>query len=160
MGVETTAGIMGFETQHISVIDNGTGHANILCADDGENAIVLFSGANHNHHPDEVPLCRGVTGDFFCLIAQNETLATPPFAARTCASYRLGLRVAYAFPHPFDAGDVRPAAAIRRHIWISHALCLTHEVERARPAAHSRRTRVCHLATSRRPRPIATLTIS
>ncbi len=89
----------GVETQHISMIDTATGHANICVADDGENAIVLFSGANHEITTQMIgaALSEASPGDF--LLMQNETLGQR-FAART--AHTLGLRVAYAAA-PFDA---------------------------------------------------------
>ncbi|EAP85734.1 MULTISPECIES: ribokinase [Sulfitobacter] len=89
----------GVETQHISMIDTATGHANICVAEDGENSIVLFSGANHQITTQMIgaALAEASPGDF--LLMQNETLGQR-FAAQT--AHTLGLRVAYAAA-PFDA---------------------------------------------------------
>jgi len=80
-----------------------TGHAIICVARDGENAITLFTGANHEITPDLIgaSLSEAQTGDIF--IAQNETNAQ----AHACEmAKRLGLRVAYAAA-PFDTVAVQ-----------------------------------------------------
>lgn len=92
----------GVDTQHISVVPGATGHANICVAEDGENAIVLFAGANHkvNDRIIGAALAEASPGDF--LLMQNETLGQE-FAAPTAKT--LGLRVAYAAA-PFEADVV------------------------------------------------------
>lgn len=99
----------GVETQHISLIPTPTGHANICVADDGENAIVLFAGANHEVDDRMIgaALAEASPGDF--LLMQNETLGQE-FAAPTAKT--LGMRVAYAAA-PFEADVV---AQVMAHI--------------------------------------------
>jgi ribokinase len=89
----------GVETQHIHMIKKPTGHANICVAEDGENSIVLFAGANHeiNDRIIGAALSEASPGDF--LLMQNETLGQE-FAAPTAKT--LGMRVAYAAA-PFEA---------------------------------------------------------
>ena len=80
-----------------------TGHAIICVAEDGENAITLFTGANHEITSDLIgsSLSEAQTGDIF--VTQNETNAQE----QACEmAKRLGLRVAYAAA-PFDAGAVQ-----------------------------------------------------
>ena len=92
----------GVETQHISVVPVPTGHANICVAEDGENSIVLFAGANHKVDDRMIgaALAEASPGDF--LLMQNETLGQE-FAAPTAKT--LGLRVAYVAA-PFEADVV------------------------------------------------------
>ena len=89
----------GVETQHITMINTPTGHANICVAQDGENSIVLYAGANHevNDRMIGAALSEASPGDF--LLMQNETLGQE-FAAPTAKT--LGMRVAYAAA-PFEA---------------------------------------------------------
>ncbi len=92
----------GVDTQHISIIDTPTGHANICVADDGENAIVLFTGANRRVTDQMIgaALAEASPGDY--LLMQNET-SGQDFAAPTAQT--LGMRVVYAAA-PFDADVV------------------------------------------------------
>ncbi|MEJ6396586.1 ribokinase [Yoonia sp. 208BN28-4] len=93
----------GVDTRHIVILDTDPAQAMIMVAADGENAIVLQSGAN-----GEIPqaklqeaLSEADTGDWF--ITQNETNLQ-----RTGATLarKMGLRVAYAAA-PFDADRVQ-----------------------------------------------------
>lgn len=98
----------GVDTRFIEALDTPTGHAIISVAQDGENAITLFHGANHEI-PDTLParaLSEAATGDW--LLMQNETRLQAQTAklART-----LGLQVAYAAA-PFDADEVRALAPV------------------------------------------------
>jgi ribokinase len=98
----------GVDTRFI-VDGTRTGHAIICVAGDGENAITLFSGANHEITPDLIgaSLSEVQTGDIF--ITQNEINAQ----AEACEmAKRLGLRVAYAAA-PFDNMAVQ---AVLSHI--------------------------------------------
>ena len=98
----------GVDTRFI-IDGTRTGHAIICVAEDGENAITLFTGANHEITSDLVgsSLSEAQTGDIF--VTQNETNAQ----AQACEmAKRLGLRVAYAAA-PFDAGAVQ---AVLPHI--------------------------------------------
>lgn len=90
---------------HTRFIVDGThtGHAIICVADDGENAITLFTGANHEITSDLIgsSLSEAQTGDIF--VTQNETNGQ----AEACEmAKQLGLRVAYAAA-PFDAMAVQ-----------------------------------------------------
>ena len=97
----------GVETQHIHMINMPTGHANICVAEDGENSIVLFAGANHevNDRIIGAALAEASPGDF--LLMQNETLGQE-FAAPTAKT--LGMRVVYAAA-PFEAEVVADVMA-------------------------------------------------
>jgi len=92
----------GVDTQHITVLDTATGHANIHVDAHGENNIVLFPGANHKISDGMIgaALAEASPGDF--LLMQNETLGQV-YAGRTAKT--LGLRVAYAAA-PFRADGV------------------------------------------------------
>ena len=92
----------GVDTRFI-VDGTHTGHAIICVADDGENAITLFTGANHEITSDLIgsSLSEAQTGDIF--VTQNETNGQ----AEACEmAKQLGLRVAYAAA-PFDAMAVQ-----------------------------------------------------
>ena len=98
----------GVDTRFI-IDGTRTGHAIICVAEDGENAITLFTGANHEITSDLIgsSLSEAQTGDIF--VTQNETNAQ----AQACEmAKQLGLRVAYAAA-PFDAGAVQ---AVLPHI--------------------------------------------
>jgi ribokinase len=98
----------GVDTQFI-IDGTRTGHAIICVAEDGENAITLFTGANQEITSDLIgsSLSEAQMGDIF--VTQNETNAQ----AQACEmAKRLGLRVAYAAA-PFDAGAVQ---AVLPHI--------------------------------------------
>ena len=98
----------GVDTRFV-VDGTRTGHAIISVAEDGENAITLFKGANHEITSDLIgsSLSEAQTGDIF--VTQNETNAQ----AQACEmAKRLGLRVAYAAA-PFDA---RAVQAVLHHI--------------------------------------------
>ena len=93
----------GVDTRCIAALgDHATGHANISVNEDGENQIVVFSGANNAITEDMVgaALSEAAAGDV--LVMQNET---------NCQSYAaeiaktLGLKVVYAAA-PFDAEAV------------------------------------------------------
>lgn len=92
----------GVDTRNIAEIDSDPAQAIIFVAEDGENAIVLHPGANH-----EIPqatlqtaLSEADTGDW--LLIQNETNLQ-----RTAAELgrKMGLKVAYAAA-PFSAERV------------------------------------------------------
>jgi ribokinase len=92
----------GVDTTHIVELAEATGHAIINVDDAGENAIVLWGGANDLISNDQIgcALTEANTGDF--LMMQNET--TGQLDAVTIAKY-LGLKVVYAAA-PFDADAV------------------------------------------------------
>ena len=93
----------GVDTRHIGHIETPTGHANICVDDNGENSIVLFTGANRAISEDMIgaALSEASPGDSF--VTQNETNGQA-YAARIAKT--LGLRVIYAAA-PFDAASVR-----------------------------------------------------
>ena len=63
----------GINTSGVQLSELATGHAIIQVADDGENAIVLFGGANHDIAESSIKkqLLKAKKGDW--LLAQNET---------------------------------------------------------------------------------------
>jgi ribokinase len=89
----------GVDTRHVAQVETTTGHANISVDEQGENNIVLFSGANHDITEQMIggALTEASPGDI--LLMQNETLGQP-YAAATAKT--LGLKVAYAAA-PFGA---------------------------------------------------------
>lgn len=92
----------GVDTRHIARLGAATGHAIIMVDAEGENAIVLFQGANRAI-ADEMTgaaLAEAQTGDI--LLMQNETNGQA-FAAETGS--KLGLRIAYAAA-PFEVEAV------------------------------------------------------
>ena len=92
----------GVDTQHIALVSQATGHANINVDTTGENSIVLYPGANHAVTDQMIgaALTEARTGDF--LLMQNET-SGQAFAVQTAKV--LGLRVAYAAA-PFSASAI------------------------------------------------------
>lgn len=111
---------LGVGTAGIVVSDTPTGHAIINVAGDGENAIVLFPGANRTLNPAGCisALDAAAPGDL--LLIQNETNAQAEMAAAAAAR---GLRVAYSAA-PFDVESVR---AVLPHV----TLLLLNAVEAA-----------------------------
>ena len=93
----------GVDTRHIARLEVETGHAVIMVAEDGENAILLHPGANVEvpHAALQTALSEAETGDW--LVIQNETNLQ-----RTAAQLgkKMGLKVAYAAA-PFDAERVQ-----------------------------------------------------
>ena len=92
----------GVDTPHITVVDQATGHANIVVDDAGENNIVLFAGANHEITDQMIGAALTEASPRDWLLMQNETNGQP-YAAETAKT--LGLQVAYAAA-PFDADAV------------------------------------------------------
>ena len=92
----------GVDTTHISEFSGVTGHAVINVDDAGENAIVLWAGANNLISTAQIgrALAEANTGD--TLIMQNETSGQLD-AAKMAKD--LGLKVAYAAA-PFDANAI------------------------------------------------------
>ena len=99
----------GVDTRHISQVDAPTGHANICVDADGENSIVLFTGANHAISEAAIgaALSEASAGDSF--LTQNETNGQVE-ASRIAKE--LGLRVIYAAA-PFAA---EAAEAVLPHL--------------------------------------------
>ncbi len=94
----------GVDTRHIAVLeDHPTGHAVINVDQEGENAIVLVAGANHEITESAVgqALSESARGD--TLLIQNET-NQQAYAAQMGRD--LGMYVAYAAA-PFDAAAVQ-----------------------------------------------------
>jgi ribokinase len=91
------------------VVDQPTGHANIVVDDAGENAIVLFGGANQKLTDQMIGTALTEASPRDWLLMQNETNGQV-YAAETAKT--LGLNVAYAAA-PFDAASV---AAVLKHI--------------------------------------------
>ncbi|MEM1237008.1 MAG: ribokinase [Pseudomonadota bacterium] len=93
----------GVDTQHIATVDQPTAHAIINVAADGENAIVIYSGANlcQSEAAISAALKDAKAGDI--LILQNET-SHQVEAARLAK--KSGLKVVYSAA-PFDADAVR-----------------------------------------------------
>ncbi len=93
----------GVDTQHIALVSDATGHANINVDDAGENNIVLYPGANHAVTDQMIgaALTEASPNDF--LLMQNET-SGQAFAAQT--AHTLGLLTAYAAA-PFSAEAVK-----------------------------------------------------
>lgn len=62
----------GITSDHIQSVDEPTGHAIIQVTDAGENAIILYGGANQTHTIDELKdtLSKAEKGD--CILLQNE----------------------------------------------------------------------------------------
>jgi len=89
----------GVDTRAITEVETTTGHAIIFVADDGENAIMVYPGANRSI-PEaqlEQSLTQAKTGDWF--VCQNEVNLQLQGAK---LAREMGLNVAYAAA-PFDA---------------------------------------------------------
>lgn len=93
----------GVDTRHIAALDTPTGHAIIAVDAQGENQIILFSGANRQISEAQIgqALSAAKTGDI--LVLQNETNMQAEAAG---IARELGLKVAYAAA-PFDAKAVQ-----------------------------------------------------
>ncbi len=92
----------GVDTPHIAMLETQTGHANICVDAQGENSIVIFSGANQQITNAMIgsALTEATPGD--TLLLQNETNGQR-FAVET--AQKLGMRVIYAAA-PFAAEAV------------------------------------------------------
>ncbi|WP_456388479.1 ribokinase [Profundibacter sp.] len=93
----------GIDTQYINTVDTATGHAIVNVDPDGENAIVIFSGANNCQHIDQLTnaMRDAVVGDI--LLLQNETTLQVQ-AAKTARAR--GMKVIYSAA-PFCVKAVR-----------------------------------------------------
>lgn len=91
----------GVDTRHITITDQPTGHAIISVDPQGENSILILSGANHAITEQMIgsAICEGGPQDW--LLMQNETNGLE--TAATLAK-QVGMRVAYAAA-PFVAAD-------------------------------------------------------
>ena len=85
-------GEAGVEVAGVALVDAPSGHAVIQVDDQGENAIILFPGANHGFDADDLErrLDAARPGDW--LLAQNETNALPQVLEQAAER---GLRVAF-----------------------------------------------------------------
>lgn len=92
----------GVDITYIATVDVPTGHAVINVDPSGENAIVIFAGANRAQTENRISAALGDARSNDMLVVQNETNGRQ-FAA-SCAK-ALGLRVFYAAA-PFDEGSV------------------------------------------------------
>ncbi|WP_422075621.1 ribokinase [Tranquillimonas rosea] len=93
----------GVDTAHVHPGDMPTGHAIITVADDGENTIVIFAGANAATSPARIAEALSGAAPDDLLLLQNET--TCQVEAARIADEK-GLRVVYSAA-PFDAEAVR-----------------------------------------------------
>lgn len=101
----------GVDVTHVARLDVPTGHAIIEVAEDGENRIIIFAGANAHQSPEriEAALAAAQPGDL--LLLQNETTYQAETARAAAAR---GMRVVYSAA-PFDVDAVR---AVLDHTWL------------------------------------------
>jgi ribokinase len=97
----------GIDTRHVAVVDRPTAHAIINVDPAGENAIVIFPGANHAQDPARIAAALSEAGPGDILLLQNETTAVVEAARLGRAR---GCRVIYSAA-PFDADAVRAVMA-------------------------------------------------
>ncbi|MGC9419614.1 MAG: ribokinase [Rhodovulum sp.] len=88
----------GVDTAHVMPSSHPTGHAIIHVASDGENAIVIFPGANVRQDPSTIKAALSAAGPDDTLLIQNET--SHQADAALLAATR-GMRVVYSAA-PFD----------------------------------------------------------
>jgi ribokinase len=93
----------GVDVRHIQQVPMPTGHANICVDPSGENAIVLFPGANDAITDAALTTALSEAGPGDWLVLQNETSGQPA-AARLAKSK--GMQVLYAAA-PFDVNAVQ-----------------------------------------------------
>lgn len=89
----------GVDTRHISELNVPTGHAVIMVDDYGENAILLFPGANRAITETHIAAALSQASEADTFLFQNETSAQTEGAKLASAK---GMRVVYAAA-PFDA---------------------------------------------------------
>ena len=89
-------------TEHVAELDIATGQAIIAVDAEGENAIILHSGANFEISESQIANALGKANSVDWFVCQNETNQQAN-AVKLAAS--LGLKVAYAAA-PFDANAV------------------------------------------------------
>lgn len=93
----------GVDAQYISRIKTPTGHAIINVDQRGENAIVIFPGANNCQSIDQIRAALKGAGDGDILLLQNET----DLQAETASiAYNLGMKVVYSAA-PFSVEAVK-----------------------------------------------------
>lgn len=82
----------GVATDRIAMIDAATGHAIIQVTPEGENAIVLYAGANHAIDGDAIRAALAKLGSGDWLLTQNETSAV---AEAMRQAKERGLKIAF-----------------------------------------------------------------
>ncbi|MFY0989008.1 ribokinase [Halomonas sp. C05BenzN] len=82
----------GVDVSHVELVDEPSGHAVIQVDDQGENAIILFPGANFGFHPQEVGSLIAATRPGDWLLMQNECNALAEVMARGAEQ---GLNIAF-----------------------------------------------------------------
>lgn len=100
--VQALAGF-GVDVRHVGEAGPPTAHANITVDPSGENAITVFSGANHAQSPARVEAALSEAGPGDWLMLQNETTLQAE-AAQLARAH--GMQVAYSAA-PFDEAAVR-----------------------------------------------------
>jgi ribokinase len=94
---------VGVDTSQVATLVTATGHANIVVNAEGENQIILYSGANTALTTDQVDAALAGAKPRDSLILQNETNLTVEAAKVARAR---GMRVIYSAA-PFVAEDAR-----------------------------------------------------
>lgn len=94
----------GVDTRNIAMSDEPTGHAVIMVDAQGENAILLYPGANHAISETHVGSALAEASDSDTFVFQNET--SLQVEAATIASSK-GMQIVYAAA-PFSAEAVKP----------------------------------------------------
>lgn len=94
---------VGVNVAHVSLVDEPSGHAIIQVDDVGENAIILFPGANHGFVPSALASLTASAQPGEWLLAQNECNALPELFA---SARERGLRIAFN-PAPMTEDVVR-----------------------------------------------------
>ncbi|APE32273.1 ribokinase [Halomonas aestuarii] len=92
-------GQAGVEVAGVTLVDAPSGHAIIQVDDHGENAIILFPGANHGFDEADLEARLAATRPGDWLLAQNETNALPQVLEQAAER---GLHVAFN-PAPMGA---------------------------------------------------------
>ncbi|MBZ0330357.1 ribokinase [Halomonas sp. ANAO-440] len=82
----------GVNVAHLALVDEPSGHAIIQVDDSGENAIILFSGANHGFTPSALAELAALARPGEWLLAQNECNALPELFA---SARERGLNIAF-----------------------------------------------------------------
>ncbi|MBY5987161.1 ribokinase [Roseovarius atlanticus] len=96
--VKTRLADYGIDVAHISEVDTPTGHAVINVDRQGENAIVIFPGANRKQSPGSIDAALQDARQGDILMFQNETNGKKFAAAQ---AREKGLQVVYV-PAPYD----------------------------------------------------------
>ncbi|PHQ99096.1 MAG: ribokinase [Marinosulfonomonas sp.] len=93
----------GIDTQFISTVESPTGHAIVNVDPDGENAIVIFSGANSCQNIDQINKALGGAGAGDILLLQNETTLQADTAK---LAHERGMKIIYSAA-PFSVEAVK-----------------------------------------------------